>query len=140
MKKDVLVAITSKQQFDGGRPEEISLVTCATLYEKLGKYYVAYDESELTGLEGTRTTVKLEGKTVSLIRTGTYPSHMQFIEQMRQVGLYETAMGAMTISIYASRIHNTIGEQGGELTIDYTVELDQNMIGNHHFKMVVTPN
>lgn len=48
-------------------------MTAATLYERGGKYYIAYEESELTGLEGTRTTVKLDGKSVSLIRTGTFP-------------------------------------------------------------------
>ena len=31
------------------------------------RYYIAYEESELTGLEGTKTTVKLDGKTVALI-------------------------------------------------------------------------
>ncbi len=44
--------------------ENIDLQTAATLYERGGKYYIAYEESELTGLEGTKTTVKLDGKTV----------------------------------------------------------------------------
>lgn len=139
MKKDCLVAISSTQHFEGCNEEQIDLVTCATLYEKQGKFYVSYDESELTGMDGTHTTVKLEGKAVTLIRTGTFPSHMQFRESERQVGLYETAVGAMTISIYAGRVDNTVGEHGGQLAIDYTVELDNNMVGEHHFEMVVTP-
>ena len=90
-------------------------------------------------MEGTHTTVKLDGKSVSLIRTGAYPSHMQFTEDERQVGLYATGAGAMTISVYASRVHNTIGENGGELALDYTIEVDNSLAGEHHFEMVVTP-
>lgn len=138
MKKEVLVAISSTQQFEGLPEEQIDLVTCATLYWRQGKYYISYEESELTGLEGTRTTIKLDGKSVSMIRTGTYPSHMLFIEGQRQVGLYQTGYGSMTVSTRASRVHNTIGETGGELTIDYTIEVDNAMTGRHHFEILVS--
>ena len=65
MKKDVWLTISSQQQFAGCDEENIDLQTAATLYERGGKYYIAYEESELTGLEGTKTTVKLDGKTAS---------------------------------------------------------------------------
>ena len=84
MKKDVWLTISSQQQFAGCDEENIDLQTAATLYERGGKYYIAYEESELTGLEGTKTTVKLDGKTVALIRTGTFPSHMLFAEDHRR--------------------------------------------------------
>ena len=64
IKKDVWLSIHSTQHFAGCEEEEINLVTQARLYRRNGKYYIAYDESELTGLEGTRTTLKLDGKTV----------------------------------------------------------------------------
>ena len=99
MKKDVWLSISSKQQFTGCDEEKIDLVTAATLYERGGKYYIAYEESELTGLEGTKTTVKLDGKTVALIRTGAYPSHMLFAEDERHVGLYQTPIGAEMTAI-----------------------------------------
>ena len=62
MKKDVWLTISSQQQFAGCDEENIDLQTAATLYERGGKYYIAYEESELTGLEGSKTTVKLDGK------------------------------------------------------------------------------
>lgn len=98
MKKDVWLTIRSRQQFEGCDEERVNLETAATLYERGGKYYIAYEESELTGLEGTKTTVKLDGKTVTLIRTGTFPSHMLFSEDERHIGLYQTPIGQdMTI-------------------------------------------
>ncbi|MBD9068682.1 MAG: DUF1934 domain-containing protein, partial [Butyricicoccus sp.] len=93
MKKDVWLTIRSRQHFAGCDEERVNLETAATLYERGGKYYIAYEESELTGLEGTKTTVKLDGKTVTLIRTGTFPSHMLFSEDERHIGLYQTPIG-----------------------------------------------
>ncbi|MDO4270855.1 MAG: DUF1934 domain-containing protein [Eubacteriales bacterium] len=139
MKKNVWLSISSTQQFADCDEEQIDLVTAAVLYERGGKYYIAYDESELTGLEGTRTTLKLDGKTVSLIRTGAYPSHMLFAEDERHVGLYQTPVGeGVAIATHTSHIRNTVGEKGGELVIDYTVEVDNSVMGEHHFEMYVT--
>lgn len=138
IKKDVWLSIHSTQCFEGCDQEEINLVTAARLYRRNGKYYIAYDESEITGLEGTRTTLKLDGKTVSMIRTGTCPSEMLFLENQRHVGLYQTPMGmSVTISTHTSHIRNTIGENGGELAIDYTIEVDHNLAGSHHFELTV---
>ena len=90
IKKDVWLSIHSTQCFEGSDQEEINLVTAARLYRRNGKYYITYDESEITGLVGTRTTLKIDGTTVSMIRTGTYPSEMLFAENQRHVGLYHT--------------------------------------------------
>ena len=63
MKKNVLLSIASTQCFEGCEPEHIDLMTEATLYERNGKYYITYEESELTGLVGTRTMLKMDGTT-----------------------------------------------------------------------------
>lgn len=139
LKKDVWLTILSIQQFEGCDEEQVDLVTAAKLYERGGKYFVVYDESELTGLEGTRTTLKMDGKDVSLLRTGTCPSHMLFVENQRHVGLYQTPVGGtLTIATHTSHIRNTIGENGGELIIDYTVEVDNCVMGETHFEMLVS--
>lgn len=140
MKRDVLLSIRSAQKFDGCDEENIDLMTQARLYERGGKFYISYEESELTGLTGTRTTVKLDGDTVTMMRTGTYPSEMLFAKNKRHVGLYHTEFGAMTVSTHTNELKNNIGKDGGELSIDYTIEVDQTMVGNHRFRMIVKPN
>lgn len=138
MKKNVLVAINSAQQFDGCDEGEVNLVTCATLYRRQGKYYIAYDESELTGMVGTHTTVKIDGTSVLMMRTGTCPSQMLFIEGERHVGLYETGCSTMTISTYTSRVRNSMTDKGGVIALDYTTEIDSAVAGEHHIEMLVT--
>ena len=116
MKKDVWLTISSQQQFAGCDEENIDLQTAATLYERGGKYYIAYEESELTGLEGTKTTVKLDGKTVALIRTGTFPSHMLFAEDERHVGLYQTPVGSEHHRRGRRTPHHRLHGRGGQLS------------------------
>lgn len=139
MKKNVLLSISSTQQFEDCEPEHIDLVTEAVLYERNGKYYITYEESELTGLAGTRTMVKLDGVSVSIVRTGTYPSELLFAEGQRHVGLYQTEGGALTISTRTRRLENKIGADGGTLAIDYIIEVDNSMVGHHHFSMAAIP-
>lgn len=139
MKKDVLLSIASTQRFEGCEEEHVDLMTQARLYERHGKFYISYDESELTGLDGTRTTVKMDGDTVSMIRTGTYPSELLFAKGQRHVGLYQTEYGAITIATHTTQLDNSIDEHGGELAIDYTIEVDNSMIGRHRFRMTVAP-
>ena len=93
----------------------------------------------LTGLEGTKTTVTLDDKAVALLRTGPIHTHLQIPEDERHVGLYQTPVGSeMAIATHTSRVHNTIGEDGGHLIIDYTVEVDNSLMGEHHFEMTVS--
>jgi len=140
MKKEIWLSIYSHQQFEGFDDEQVALDTAATLYEKRGKYYIIYQESELTGLQGTQTTIKLDGKRVSLIRTGTFPSHMMFYENERHVGLYHTPIGTeMEIATYTSQVVNTVNDSGGKLIIDYTIEMEHAVMGEHHFEMRVLP-
>ncbi len=139
IKKDVWLSIHSVQRFEGCEPEEVNMMTAARLYRRRGKYYITYDESEITGLEGTHTMLKIGDGAVSMTRTGTCPSEMLFLENQRHVGLYQTNFGAaLTISTHTSKIINRITEDGGLLAIDYTVEVDQNLAGRHRFEMVVS--
>ena len=128
MKKDVIITIASKQNFEGCEPDHINLITAGRLYRRNGKYFISYEESELTGMEGTRTTL-----------TGTHPAQMLFAEHKRHVGLYQTDVGSLAVSTHTSQLINDIGENGGKLSIDYTVEIDSNLAGTHRFEMAVTP-
>lgn len=137
MKKNVLISISSSQDYEGSEKDEINLITQGRLYSKEGKFYISYDESEITGLAGTKTTLKLDGSKIAMIRTGKSPSHLLFAQNERHVGLYQTGFGALTISTHTSSIVNDINENGGKLSIDYTVEIDHTVAGVNHFQMDV---
>lgn len=140
IKKDVVITIVSRQNFEGCEPDQIDLITTGRLYGRNGKFYISYEESELTGMEGSRTTLKIEPKQITMTRTGTFPSQMRFAEHKREVGLYETELGSVAVSTHTSKLTSSIDENGGALAIDYTVEIDASLAGAHRFEMSVRPS
>ena len=70
MKKDVLIEIKGVYRQDG-EEDSVELFTTGSYYKRNGHYYIAYDESEVTGFEGSRTVLKVEESgRVTLTRSG----------------------------------------------------------------------
>ena len=138
MRKDVIIHIDGKPKYDGAEGEEIQLTTSGRLYRKNGRYFIMYKESELTGMEGSTTTLKIEDDRITMMRSGTYPSHMVFEKGKKHIGVFNTDAGAMTVGISARDITSRIGDDGGELTIDYAIEVDYMLTGENLFHIDVT--
>ena len=76
MKKDVIIEIRGVYRQEGDE-DEIELFTTGSYYKRNGNYFIAYDESEATGFEGTRTLLKVESNDrVTLSRSGASKSQL----------------------------------------------------------------
>ena len=128
MKKDVIISIRGLQESQGESEDPITLVTAGRFYRKNGLYYISYDETELTGLAGTHTTVKV-------IRTGLYPSELQFELGKRHMSLYHTEFGDLSIVVSTNHIRNTLTDDGGDLDVKYTVEVANTPVGVNHLTL-----
>lgn len=137
MRKDVIIQINGHPKYDDDDGEVIELTTAGRLYRKNGSYYIMYKESELTGMDGVTTTLKIEGKCITLMRNGFYPTQMVFEKGQRHFGIYNTEMGALTVAISARNIINNMTDSGGELSIDYSIEIDHVLTGENMFKINV---
>ena len=134
---NVIVSIKSRQMSENG-PDEMELVTEGRLVPNgAGGYTVSYEETELTGLEGTTTVLRMEGPRVTLLRQGTVNSQMVFEVGQRHLSMYETPYGALAVGINTRRMKNTVGERGGDLEIDYAIEIDNLLTGRTLFRMSV---
>ena len=140
MKENVIISICGSQIYDGQEPEVTELVTAGTLLWDDRGCTVAYQESELTGLEGTTTILRMEGGRVTLLREGNVNSQMNFEEGEKHLSMYETPYGALAVGIDTDRILNTLGESGGELEIRYAIEIDNMLAGRSVFRMTVKKN
>ena len=125
---------------DGQNPDTIELVTAGTLLKEENGYTISYQESELTGLEGTTTKLRIEGPRVTLLREGNVNSQMIFEEGEKHLSMYETPYGAMAVGIDTRRIASTIGESGGDLRINYAIEIDNLLVGRTLFRLNIKKN
>ena len=141
MTDNVIISIKGKQLYAEGSPEEMELVTAGTLKrDGAGGCTISYQESELTGLEGTTTRVHIDGGRVTLLREGNTNSQMVFEEGRRHLSMYETPYGALSIGVNTRRMRSTLGEAGGDLEIDYAIEIDNLIAGQNLFRMNVKKN
>ena len=136
MRDNVIISIKGKQVNENG-PDEMELVTEGRMICNDKGVLVSYQETELTGLQGTTTMLRINGPVVTLLREGTVNSQMVFEEGRRHLSMYETPYGSMSVGINTRRVKNTISETGGDLEIDYAIEIDNLMVGRNYFSMNV---
>ena len=138
MEKDVVISIKGMQQYEDTDPDTIELVTAGRM-QRVGKSYtLSYQESELTGLEGTLTTIQVEGEQVTLMRVGEFNSQMVFQEGRRHLSMYNTPYGAMAIGVNTRHLLADLNDQGGDIEIDYAIEVDHAIAGRNIFQIKVT--
>lgn len=135
--KPMVIEILSKQAFVGAEPETMELVTDGTLRTEGDKYLISYQESEVTGLQGTVTTFEVDKDGVTLTREGTVSSQMIFQPGRKHLSLYDMGFGALTIGVNARKVKNTIDSRGGTIEIDYAIEIEHMVAGENSFRIKV---
>ena len=135
--RPVLLTIRSEQLFEGQEPDSIELMTEGTMETTEEGFRLSYQETELTGMEGTTTAFEIKGSQVILTRSGTVSSQMVFEEGRRHLSMYETPYGELSIGVNTKRMRSTLGEAGGDLEIDYAIEIDNLVAGHNLFRMNV---
>ena len=68
-----------------------------------------------------------------LSREGALNTCMEFEEGRKRYFLYETPFGSATMGLNTRRIVNRLGAHGGEIEIDYSVDMDDTIVGRNRF-------
>ena len=140
MEKDVIISIRGTQDYSGTDPDTMERVTEGKLAVQDGALCLSYEESELTGMEGTTTVFQVEPEKVTLLRLGSVQSEMVFEEGRRHMSLYSTPYGNMEIGVRARRLNSTLELTGGRLEIDYDIEINHMLAGQSLFRIDVREN
>ena len=130
--KDVIISVTGIQNSPDG-PDSMQLVTSGQFGLDNEQIRMTWEESELTGMEGTRTSITVQGSGVVLSREGKHTSTMEFNEGKKSYFLYETPFGSATMGLDTHRIRSRFDRHGGDMEIEYTVDVDQTIVGRNKF-------
>ena len=136
-KLPVLLFIRGEQYFEDVDPDATELMTDGVLEMTEDGLRFSYQETELTGMEGTTTTFEVLGKKVILKRSGTVNSQMVFEEGKQHTSLYETPFGEMSVDIQTSRLLHNLTERGGLMEIKYSIAVEHTVTGRNCFKIRV---
>ena len=117
MTKKAIIWICSTQ--DIGEKEKIEVVTVGEFSINGDEFIATYDETEISGMEGTKTTLKIKGDKVVLHREGTTSTKMEFQKDNTQVALYNTPYGMLELKTSTKELDLDVNEKGGNISIKY---------------------
>lgn len=135
MQKNVVISVKGIQKYEDMESDTVELVTEGLLQREKGVYILTYLESEITGLNGTQTTITVENGQVTLVRAGQYNSQMVFQEGRRHLSMYNTPYGALMIGVNTRHLLVELTDEGGEIEVDYSIEVEHNMAGRNVFQI-----
>jgi uncharacterized beta-barrel protein YwiB (DUF1934 family) len=135
--RPVILIRAGEQYFDGADPDATELMTEGTLAATPEGFLITYQESSLTGMEGTTTSFEIRGRQVLLTRTGKVNSQMVFEEGRQHTSLYETPFGELSVDIQTSRLRHSMTERGGLLEIRYSIAVEHTVTGRNSFRIRV---
>jgi len=120
----VVIDIDSVHGYDQEDSDRMEFTTDGTYSFENGVGRLSYWESEVTGLTGTLTQMEIAPGRVVVRREGTVTSQMEFEPGFRSRFAYETPYGTASMGMDTRQILSQFDERGGELEMDYVLDLE----------------
>lgn len=122
--KDVMLKIIGKQLGVDGEENKIEFASEGKFYKKNGAYYIVYNESEISGMQGSTTTLKVQDSKVQMKRYGTNTSKLVFEKGQKHISPYITECGEMLMEVVTHKLDKEINEEGkGKIDIGYRLNI-----------------
>ena len=137
MEKQIILFVRGEQTYDSVSTEVTELATEGLMTIEGEEVTLTYQESEITGMEGTTTRFIVRGDTVVLERTGMIVSRMEFKQGERSSSFYETPWGTMAVDIATTKLAHRLTERGGVMEIAFTIAVNHQVTGENRFKVRV---
>ena len=117
----------------------IEMFSEGELYITPDRVIIAYDESELTGMEGSHTQVRFERnmpELLTMMRSGSVNTILVFEEGKRHICTYQTPYMPFEICVLTKSVKNTLLENG-VIELDYIVEIRGAQAERTQFKIEI---
>lgn len=121
MNKKAVIHLLSIQA--DNEDEKVEVVTPGSFSKKGDAFYAIYDETEISGMEGTTTTLKIADNKFSIIRMGSTNAEMKFQKSKPNVSLYDTPYGTLEVNINTRDLNINVDENGGEVYVRYNLSI-----------------
>jgi uncharacterized beta-barrel protein YwiB (DUF1934 family) len=121
---DIVITIIGTQRDGTGEESRIELITAGRGYEKNGVRYIVYKDSEISGLEGVTTMLKVYDQHIVLVRTGNVDHKQEFRLGEKSYSMYHTPYGTMQMGILTKSLKIDLASEIGVLEISYELEMN----------------
>lgn len=133
--KNATISIVSNASME--EEEKIEVVSPGKFLKKEDCYTVIYEETEISGMAGTTTTVNIYENKVVLVREGSTSTKMEFDKENPAISLYNTPYGMLELTICTNLLNIDINENGGLVKIEYDMAISGQMPVNTSLTMKI---
>ncbi len=119
--KPVKIRIISSVKDENGRQQPSEQICFGRMTEKNGTNYVFYEESEVTGLEGTKTTIKWNDERIIILRSGTLDHRQEFCQGLVDKSLYQTPYLKIPLETATKYLYTGFRKGVWNLEIEYSL-------------------
>ncbi|MBE6062264.1 MAG: DUF1934 domain-containing protein [Clostridium butyricum] len=121
MNKKAVITVKSNISVE---EDSIEVITPGVFTVLKNGFKAEYEETKLSGMEGTKTTMMINKNSFELIRCGSTETQMIFDRNNKSMSLYKTPYGNMTITIDTKQMKIDVDENGGNIHIVYTLQIE----------------
>lgn len=138
MDEKYIISIKGMQEYNNeDENTDVSLTTEADFEQQDGVYFIDYEESEITGLEGTKTSIEIGKNYVSLLRNGSVNTQMLFMKDRKTSSYYNTPYGDLMIGIYTDNLDINVNGSGGKVNVDYYLDINNSRTSKNNFEIEI---
>ena len=123
---DVFVNSMLEPQDDGEGPQSMEMYSDARFRLTDDMFSLSYEESELTGMEGTSSQLSFmrsQPGLVTMLRSGSVSTALVFEPNKRHFCTYKTPFMPFEVCVHTLKIDNKLLAEAATLDLDYIVEI-----------------
>lgn len=121
--KEVMIKLHASIGDYDGQNDSVEITTQGHISRNGDVWVMEYDESDLTGVEGSKTTLSILPDRIIMDR-GVGGARMEFEEGRRFTSEYPTMYGNFKLELLTKKINVALGEDGkGDVFIAYDMSL-----------------
>lgn len=121
MQKKAVIKIISNATMEND--ELIEVVTPGSLKKENDEIIAMYKETEISGMDGTDTKLRIGDEYIVLEREGSTTTKMHFEKGKPTVSLYNTPYGMLELTIKTKDLKIDMTEEGGDVEINYEMQV-----------------
>ena len=122
--KEVRIQINAEQETDG-EVDKMEFITEAEMFQDGEWTCYRYEETEIMGMAGTITTLKVKEGMIQMIREGELLTQMDFEAGKTSRSNYQTQFGELSLQIDTMSLSYSLDPEGhGKVEIAYKLSID----------------
>ncbi len=124
--ENIIIDIKSDITQIDGESNKIEMSTVGELFVKAGSIFIVYYESEVSGMQGCKTILKITGDVIAMTRFGDTTSKIIYDIAKPMNSIYHTPYGDFDMEVKTIKLFSDIDHEElvGTINLEYNITLE----------------